>query len=269
MPSPSSGATPGWFSTALRELVHGPARFGYVAAVGSRASYLAFDSADPGVVCLVDATAVRLPIAIQLQALPALVVGQTLRIGDGRLDIDAWSCQPGRWWDPRPRLDASTLRGSGDVLQRLLRSFSTASFGLPPEDATEAISRLAEAHPAAAVALLGRGPGFTPAGDDVVAGALAALALTHRLAPRGRDTLLEAASDLTTTVSAALLRCAARGQVIPQAGRVLEALSKPHQPALEAAVDALSVVGATSGRALTLGIGAALAAVRNPEMEST
>jgi hypothetical protein len=244
-------------------------REGYVAAAGDFAAYLTFDGECPGVVALVGPGAVRLPIAMQVPHLRELRTGRPARIGADRIAVGATSWRPARWWNPRPHLDASRLRRAGHALDPLVGLLPDDAFGVRPDEALAAARGLAAGDPAAAVAILGAGPGFTPAGDDVVGGALAALSLSHLLDPRARDAVLTAALDRTTTVSAALLHCASRGQVVPAAGRLLSVLSSPGHFGLDAAADALFAVGSTSGPALALGLAAALAAFRTSEMEMT
>ena len=99
--------------------------------------------------------------------------------------------------------------------------------------------------------LLGRGPGLTPLGDDVLAGWLTACAALGR-----PDDLLAAAVrrrlGVTTLLSATLLDCAARGEALPQ---LADWLADP----TDATADALLAVGATSGAGLMAGAGMALA----------
>lgn len=98
--------------------------------------------------------------------------------------------------------------------------------------------------------LLGRGPGLTPLGDDVLAGWFAARAAADR-----PDLVLAAAVrrrlGLTTLLSATLLDCAIRGEVLPQ---VAFWLSDPTPTTTEA----LLAVGATSGAGLLAGAQLAL-----------
>jgi hypothetical protein len=265
----SPAPVPGWCSTAIRDLVAGPVRDGYVAAGGELAAYLTFDGDSPAVMALVGPGAVRLPIAMQVPHLRELRTGRPALIGGDRVAVGATTWRPARWWNPRPHLDASRLRRTGRLLEPLVGLLPDEAFGVPTEDALAAARGLAAGDPGAAVAILGAGPGFTPAGDDVVAGALAALSLSHLLDPRARDAVLTAATDRTTTVSAALLHCASRGQVVPAAARLLTVLSSPGQVGLDAAADSLFAVGSTSGPALALGLAASLAALRTSEMETT
>jgi hypothetical protein len=111
--------------------------------------------------------------------------------------------------------------------------------------------------------LLGRGPGLTPLGDDVLAGWLATRAAADRpdpvLAPAVRRRL-----GVTTLLSATLLDCALRGEVLPQ---LADWLADP----TTVTTDALLAVGATSGAGLLTGARLALAslATRDPHDHST
>ncbi|MFW6773837.1 DUF2877 domain-containing protein [Nocardioides sp. CPCC 205120] len=118
-----------------------------------------------------------------------------------------------------------------------------------------------------APALLGRGPGLTPSGDDLCAGAL----LVHRLlGTRGTDeavaTLLERAEGRTTTPSVLLLRAAGEGRAAAPVRRAVEALLADHVELgeLEAALDGLLALGHTSGADLAAGLRAGLTAVAAP-----
>jgi hypothetical protein len=111
--------------------------------------------------------------------------------------------------------------------------------------------------------LLGRGPGLTPLGDDVLAGWLATRAADGRpdpvLASAVRRRL-----GVTTLLSATLLDCALRGEVLPQ---LADWLADP----TTATTDALLAVGATSGAGLLTGAQLALASLahQDPHDHST
>ena len=103
--------------------------------------------------------------------------------------------------------------------------------------------------------LLGRGPGLTPSGDDVLIGFIAMCAHAHREwglpdpAPLAAA-LAAIAPARTTAVSAALLSEAAHGRFAPVVGAVCRA-----GPAdLPAALARLAVVGATSGLDTLVGV---------------
>jgi uncharacterized protein DUF2877 len=247
-------------STALDRLVSGPARRGSVLTSSRFASYVVLDGVvDPQVVALVAPGAVRLPIAAQVAHLPALTAEAPAQVGGGTITADGHSWRPARWWDPRPRLHAPGLREHGWRLAVVVAAEPPSAYGIEADRATAAVTALAQDDPGPALALLGSGPGLTPAGDDVVAGALAALALLDRLPRRAARSLAVAARSRTTSLSAALLSAAARGQVVPEAARLLRALAGGDDgDAVGAAARDLFAVGSTSGHDLSLGLAAAL-----------
>jgi len=102
---------------------------------------------------------------------------------------------------------------------------------------------------AAAGRLLGRGEGLTPLGDDVLAGWLA-MHRAARSATAEVDAVVDGARDRTTLLSATLLDCARRGEVLPQYAAWVRALGTADEPA---AVRSLHAVGATSGAGLHAG----------------
>ena len=132
-----------------------------------------------------------------------------------------------------------------------------------------AAAALAAGDPEPCRDLLGAGPGLTPAGDDVVAGAMAACALLGcRAALLELDMLIARARLATTALSAALLSCAARGEVVPEAAELLRVLGSG--AAVAPALTRLRAVGSTSGTALAIGMVAALAAAtarHDPELD--
>jgi hypothetical protein len=102
----------------------------------------------------------------------------------------------------------------------------------------------------AALALLGRGPGLTPEGDDLLAGtAVAAAAVGDPL------TLPAQLRTLTTPLSATLLELAAAGAAARPAHVLLDLAREDWRPALRE----LEGLGASSGRAIALGVGAGAA----------
>jgi len=68
-----------------------------------------------------------------------------------------------------------------------------------------------------------------------------------------RDAVEEHARSMTTLLSATLLDCAARGDVLPEYRRLLLDLAAPHGQGVDDSVDALLRVGHTSGAGLMLG----------------
>jgi hypothetical protein len=248
-------------STAIAALLAGPARPARVLGASATAAYLAVDGNE--VIAVVAAGGVRLPIALAVAGdVPVAGAPEAARVGGGEVDLGGPRVRPSRWFDPRPRLRGPALRERVAGAQALLAALPAGAVGLDPVPAAAAAAGLAGGDAGPALGLLGRGPGLTPAGDDVVAGALAALALLGAPDPAAVRAVLDAVAGATTLLSAALLRCAARGQVPPQAARLLRALcgGGPVGPAL----DALLAVGATSGAALALGICAAAEVAATP-----
>ena len=103
-------------------------------------------------------------------------------------------------------------------------------------------------------ALVGRGDGLTPYGDDVLCGWLA----VHRAAGWRRPRSTRRSGRLahtTTLLSATLLDCAMHGEVIPEFAAWLAALGTDDE---EPRAAALARVGHTSGRGLLEGARPAL-----------
>jgi Protein of unknown function (DUF2877) len=120
--------------------------------------------------------------------------------------------------------------------------------------------------PAALPALLGLGPGLTPAGDDLLGGALLALHALGRQRPAQRlaARLLPAAGTRTGRISAAHLACAARGWGTEALHAALAALAAGDAPALGAALRAPDAIGHSSGWDALAGAAAVWAALAGP-----
>ena len=265
---------------SLRYLLDGPPRPARVCGVGPAALFVSVDrtgpvgdagEAGPEVLAVCTHDSVRLPLAIVLAASSAaspwagrVGVGDAALVGAGSVRLCALTVHVVRWWFPaRPRpVDRDRLELTAPALVRLVHE---RGVDLPGSLSTN-LDRLRLAlatgdHDGArrAVdAMLGLGPGLTPAGDDAVAGLL--LAVHHLGEPREpavarlRAHVLAAAPRRTNGVSAALLSQAAKGYAAPQVIAVLDALGTG--PALGAAVSALLRLGHTSGSDLAHGIAA-------------
>jgi hypothetical protein len=105
---------------------------------------------------------------------------------------------------------------------------------------------------AAVAGLLGRGPGLTPSGDDVVAGFLLGARAFGQRVPGATAAVHELAGRATTALSAQLLRHASRGECVAQVATVVAGLTGGRAP--DDAVDQLLAVGQTSGAALGAGL---------------
>jgi hypothetical protein len=216
---------------------------------------------DTAVVSVTAGRAVRLPASVQLAGpLPRSVT--TARAGLGRLLLGDLQVRVHRWWRP-------LAPGVRDPRRAAVRAATTAAALPPPEAAVgPALVPLRDAVRAgtgtgagtgagrAVAGLVGMGPGLTPAGDDVLAGALVSL----RAVERGGHTAVGGlASDLaraaarlsTTTLSAALLQDAGRGWSVPELADFLAALDGRGE--LRGATSRLLAVGHSSGAALAHG----------------
>ena len=181
---------------------------------------------------------------------------------------------PGEWsatweatappaWDPSvPRLtgaDPAALGARGAAIHSAGVEVGRAA----PEAVHALLAAVAGDDPgAAAVAaegILGRGPGLTPEGDDLLAAIAAVVAATGRLDARWHAAL--APPDLrerTTPLSATLLELATAGQVMEPVRALLD-LSPAGAAAWPAALRRLERVGHSTGPAYAAGVAAALA----------
>jgi hypothetical protein len=116
-------------------------------------------------------------------------------------------------------------------------------------------------------ALVGRGAGLTPSGDDVLCGLLLGL----RPVPRSHGRLWAAVVPrlpATTSLSAALLVESAQGYAVPPVLRLGHTLGTgpdaPGERELQAAVREVVAIGHSSGADLLAGLAAALQVVTEP-----
>jgi hypothetical protein len=180
------------------------------------------------------------PLSLHVAALGPLVAGMPARLVDGGLEIG----------DRR-----IALAGVRMVERRRLSSSRVGPPAYAPCGAElgAGVEALARGDVAAAVDLLaGRGEGLTPAGDDVLAG------YAGWMATAGTPVrVADAAADRTTGLSLAYLRCAERGELPAAAEALIAALGREDVAAAARSARALARWGATSGRALMLGMDAA------------
>lgn len=232
---------------------------------------------EPRVVAVVTPDAVRLPVAIVAAGphplpLTQAPAGATATIGDGQLSVGELRLHAARWWTPVPRVGSLSGDLACPLPQRLarLRDLLTRARTGPGLAGHEAAENLVagcasgDVHRAsdAAERLVGLGPGLTPSGDDMIAGAMLSSRLFGEALPGGAPAVALADSlaavvtrdtyTRTTAVSATLLRCAARGEAAAQVGAVLSALGGGQ--GLAPASARLLSVGHTSGADLTWGL---------------
>ena len=180
---------------------------------------------DVPVVCLAAADAVRLPGSALISTLP----WGPVRVVDGRITDATRSWRVSRWWQPpRPR-------------------------GLVPPAVPPRLAACEVPDDLVPHDLVGLGPGLTPTGDDVVAGALvAAHATGHpRLASWQAQTRAALRVRRTTAVSRGLLHHALDGYAVPELAAFLVAVCTDGD--LTSASARLLAVGHSSGAALAAG----------------
>ena len=164
-----------------------------VAGAGRRAAYLDLD----GFVIVLATAGPLLPNGVEVTELPAVGSEVVVRLDGAEA------------WDATLRLgDDAAARGS-QILAALGADLGELAGAVRARDRALAAS--------AGARLIGRGPGLTPEGDDLVAGVAAVVAAGPWPAAE-RDAWLAAllGDDLrarTTALSATLLELAARGQI--------------------------------------------------------
>jgi hypothetical protein len=184
--------------------------------------------------------------------------GEPCVVGEGRLAFGDTEVGIVRWWDPRPTLQPVTVAGLAAAAAEVRGLLACPSHQLL---ASALDQRDVATVRRAMLDLLGRGPGLTPQGDDVLVGVLAGLRL---LGPAiGSDwaaSMLGSMAPIirveaprrTTSLSAALLHHATAGEVAGPVANLLQALTGRGD--LSAAVARLRGMGATSGVAMGCGV---------------
>jgi Protein of unknown function (DUF2877) len=256
-------------SALVRDLVMGPIRRAVVVATGRSATYV---DVDGELLAVVAAGGVRLPCAVVLLGDAPPPVGADLAVGAGAVrDAGRRVVEVSRWFDPRVRLTGLDPAAVAALASRV-RARPNEDALLPADAAERVADHLAtgdlgtDRARAIVATFLGRGTGLTPAGDDLVAGALAALrAAASPSAEALGAAVRELAPTRTTRLSATLLLAADVGAVIPDAEAVLRALAPGAGAAARAgradgggglagATERLLAIGHTSGWYLAAGL---------------
>jgi hypothetical protein len=256
------------------------AREGTVAAAFERGLLLELDT---GLVCLLDPSMSPGPLNALLTSdidRPAPVIGAHVRVAADSIHITGWaslSLAAARIWQtpawPPPAAPATVAARintlcreaadrvptdgiAGHVLAQIACSLPLARRATTGIAALSSFLRrpfplafLAREEREAVAGLLGLGPGLTPSGDDLLAGALTALAATAGHAHRealGR-LVLDRASELTSPYSAALLAAAAAGETSALWHGILMRLIGPCECDTDSLLDAVDGIGHTSG----------------------
>jgi hypothetical protein len=278
-PARAATAVPAAASTGVAELLRGPVRPARVLLSVPAAVYVLVPGERGGdVVGVLTSDAARLPLGCVLfrpsngRPLVALPSGAPAEVGGGRIVVGDLAVSAAAWWNPRPKLPSLHPALLPEGVRQLRNALygegvPHSAFTLPglpagpggPLAALRGAVRRADLDAAlrTATRLIGLGPGLTPAGDDVMAGTIAGLVLLgHPAADRFAAGVYALAAGRTTDLSRALLRHAACGRVSGEFAAVLHALvgERPLMPA----VQALLSTGATSGRAMALGLSTAI-----------
>jgi len=234
-------------STLLAPLLDGPPRHVHEVARTRLSVHYATEDPSLPLLCVVSPEAIRLPAAVVTSTLPG---HGGLQVGAGMLESTDATWRITRWWrPPRPAgLEPPPhLTGARGVFGAL-RAAGDPAVLLPP-------SSYDGLDPAT---LLGRGPGLTPSGDDVLAAALVTAHATSdpRLDVWRRRTRAALTATATTPVSHGLLHAALDGWCTPELAAFLDAVCTPGMPgpALTLTVERLLEVGHSSGAALALGV---------------
>lgn len=237
-----------------------------VVHAGRDALYLALDA---HVVAVTARTAIQVPCALRTTLAttahltapaPLPPPGTRVRVDDRGLHFSGATVHIGRIVDTTaPPIDPTTAPA---MARRLATAWGPGQQRVRAELPHDALQSLIAADPGAAIALLGRGSGLTPVGDDVLCGWLATLVAASYpgVAPTA-ERVVALAPQRTTALSATLLRRSVHAEVVPQFGRLLTALTHPSNDTADPS-DALSSVtriGHTSGDGLVLGLALALA----------
>ncbi len=271
-PAPACGppVLPGALSPLTADLVRGPRRTAVVLAASRAGVYLGVGDR---VLPVLTSDAFALPGAVRLGQASGEVrlgarPGDIAVVGAGSIRLPAVVVRGVRTWRPA-RVPATCAAKRGDLgeVRAALRSPLADGDGWLAAGVTRAVR---DADPREAVsALVGRGPGLTPSGDDALAGALLVRRCLGR-APRAgeRDPLLDAVRArawATTAVSAALLQAAADGFATGEVVDLVTAVGRGDAARTRTALPAVLAIGHTSGRDLVTGVSAALQALTSSE----
>jgi hypothetical protein len=238
----TSAALPAALSTLLAPLVDGPPRACRVIGATSVSWHVLIcetGGAEPdpevSLISVQLPEAVRLPCSLVVDRPPRIFLGDYGWIGHGLVSFDDVEISSTRWIrPPRPRILAPSR-------------FLAACRSLPSIEPDQiGLAHHTLDHPSQ---LLGRGPGLTPAGDDVLAAALVAHHALGLPTPGWPPPGLVSA---TTPLSAQLLRSAARGYCCDRLASLMQALDRGDDPA--EATQRLTALGGTTGQAMLLGL---------------
>lgn len=207
------------------------------------------------VIAVLPADAARLPCGLLIAqpaarlALPSIAPQGDVTVGLGAL---RWHCSAGDvtvsavrvWLPPKiPRLQPRRER-----LAQLVASLPGAKLPL----AFSAATRLALGSADPVGELLGRGPGLTPSGDDLLTGFVMAAQAFGLDINNVSAKIAARAAGTTTALSAQLLESALAGEAVPEVVELIRWLAGSSCSAEP--IEALTAVGHTSGVAMACGV---------------
>jgi hypothetical protein len=254
--------------SAVGDLLRGEARPAVVLGAFPTAMYLRLAGGE--VIALLTRDAVLLPLGLRLSTHSS---DHPLHRWTGPVRVGSSQVQVG---DRSVRLSRAVSVRAPTNLSPNRRAISHASRKLgrldPAEPRPGPLEVLLSAQPVKAPAatidhFLGVGPGLTPSGDDILAGFMVGAWSFGLVDDQLRTAVFEAAPAGTTDLSAALLRCACRGESIPQVSAFVTALAEGtvSNRLVDDALVELCQIGHTSGLALATGVlAAAKMASRTP-----
>lgn len=239
-------------TTTVAARLRGSVREARVLADGPQAIYLEaarIEDGAGGCVALLARDAVQVPCGLRT-TLAVLPAGSSASLGDGMLVVGDLEVRVRRFVDAGvPRVGPVGAFAMPDgVAGPVLAELGTGPLDL-----------LRDGDAAAVPALLGRGSGLTPLGDDVLCGWLVARLATGRKTGAVGVAVAAQAAARTTTISSTLLCDALRGESVPQVRALLLALRTGAD--VDARLRALVDVGHTSGSGLALGVALAVGSV--------
>jgi Protein of unknown function (DUF2877) len=236
---------------------------GRVLHVGGSAIYLELEGTS---LAVLGARAVQVPCGVRTEVpvLPAVDAGAEVVVEDGSVLVPGLEVMVTNIVDTTvPVLSATTAAWGGQVLEELLAGGLDEVRSQLPDGP---LAALTEGDAGAVDGLLGLGGGLTPLGDDVLCGWLAtAVASRHPALPDVRSAVALSATERTTTLSATLLACAARGEGVPEFRSLLVGVNQQNRAVVEQSVELMLRIGETSGAGNLLG---ALLALQSPSLLS-
>lgn len=247
-------ATPG-----VRRQLAGPSGPALVLGAFPTAVYLQLPAGS--VIAVLTSDAVALPIGLVLdrhsRQLPLTARGRDGWLADGVLRLADLELRVGSLRSARqPRLPAPFGQQLSVARQALSDQTGWEEFGPLARDVVTGAGAAEQADSAVA-ALLGRGPGLTPAGDDLLCGMLAgaqAFGQPFQAVRQALTAQLNGRPRATTSLSRQLLLSALAGESIAQLRDFAAALCQPDPAAVRIAAAALAGVGHSSGVALGAGL---------------